>query len=160
MPGGVLEGAEDGEFLVLFGVVGGLLSLLHALELGAFGGGDGGGCVADVVAGGCEVGFLLCRGGEEGVLHCGRLFEDFEPDVFGPVRGDDCDHEGLQLDVFGDKGGVHADAGGFGGFAVEISGCGEVVEAIFEGSFVVCELVLLTGFFDENVELIFEELVP
>ena len=62
--------------------------------------------------------------------------EDFGPDVVGPVGGDGADEQGLQGDVFVDEGGVHGEGGGGGGFAVEVAGGGEVVEAGFEGDFV------------------------
>lgn len=71
--------------------------------------------------------------------------EDFLVDVIGPVRSYGRDYEGLEFDVAEDEGAVHGEAGGGGGFAVEIAGGGEVVEGGFEGDFVVGARGLLVG---------------
>ena len=52
------------------------------------------------------------------------------------MGGDGADEEGLQGDVFVDKGGVHGEGCGRGGFAIEVAGGGEVVEAGLQGDFV------------------------
>lgn len=67
----------------------------------------------------------------------GGVFEDFGPDVVGPVGGDGGDEEGLQGDIFADEGRMHGEGGGSGGFAVEVAGDTEVVEGGLQGDFVV-----------------------
>lgn len=56
LPGWVGCCGEDGEFFGEFGVKGDGFAFFFFLELGCFGGGDVGGCVADIFASGGEVG--------------------------------------------------------------------------------------------------------
>ena len=70
------------------------------------------------------------------------------PDVVAPVRGDGREDQGLEFDVFAHQAGVHADPGGGGGFAVEVPGRGEVVEAGFQGGFEVEGRVVRVRFVD------------
>jgi hypothetical protein len=56
------------------------------------------------------------------------LFEDFGPDVVGPMGGDWCEYKGLVLDVFGYQVFVHANASSTSGLlAVKVSGACKVV---------------------------------
>jgi len=85
------------------------------------------------------------------------LFEDFEPDVFCPMRRDDGKEKGLKFDVLEDEIFVHLDSRGGRSFTVEISSGGEIVEGRFEGEFVVCFFVVGFCFVNEGIHFIFEE---
>lgn len=68
LPGGVGCCGEDGEFLGQFGVEGDGFAFFLFFELRGFGGGDAGGCVADVFASGGEMGLGERDGGPESEL--------------------------------------------------------------------------------------------
>jgi len=65
------------------------------------------------------------------------MIEDFLPDKAGPVGCYRGEEEGLKLYIAGDEIAVHAHSCGYGGFPVEVSAAGEVVQSGLEGELVI-----------------------
>ena len=70
--------------------------------------------------------------------------QDFEPHVLGPVGRNGTDEEGLEFYVVKDQGTGKRGARGGAGFAIEVAGGLEVVQARFEGEFVVRALKMVS----------------
>lgn len=97
---------EDCEFLGEFRVEGDVLAFFLAFLLRCFRARDSAARRPYVLARGCQWRLRGRDVGPEGVLDSGwgGVFEDFGPDIVGPVGGDGGDEEGLQSDVFADEG--------------------------------------------------------